>query len=115
MKAIILWAFLILGPAGSLYSQGEDSYNNWSLPKAVQILNSSSWARQETFTTVVQGVGSGQSGEKEIYNRFYVRFLSAAPVREAYARVLQIDYGYDEMDAEGKRRIQGNLSQHESA
>ena len=33
----------------------------WSLAKAVEILNSSPWARHETFTSVVAGVGSGVS------------------------------------------------------
>ncbi|NLT33050.1 MAG: hypothetical protein GXX81_06395 [Acidobacteria bacterium] len=58
-------------------------------------------------------MGSGISGEKEIYNTFYVRFLSARPVREAYARIQQIQHGYDRMAPEEKRRFEalqaGNL------
>ena len=48
--------------------EGQD--REWSLSKAVEILNSSPWARQETFTRVVAGVGSGVSGEKELFNAF---------------------------------------------
>jgi hypothetical protein len=76
------------------------------MAKAVEILNSSPWARQETFTRVISGVGSGISGEKEIYDTFYVRFLSARPVREAYARIQQINHGYDRMSPEERRRFE---------
>ena len=51
-------------------------FQEWSLDRAVKVLNDSPWARHETFTRVIRGVGSGISGEKEIYNTFYVRFLS---------------------------------------
>jgi hypothetical protein len=76
------------------------------MDKAVQILNASPWARQETSTRVISGVGSGISGEKEIYNTFYIRFLSARPVREAYARIQQINHGYDRMSPEQRRRFE---------
>jgi hypothetical protein len=76
------------------------------MDKAVQMLNASPWARQETFTRVISGVGSGISGEKEIYNTFYIRFLSARPIREAYARVQQINHGYDRMHVEEKKRFE---------
>jgi hypothetical protein len=76
------------------------------MDRAVQILNESAWARQETFTRVISGVGSGISGEKEIYNTFYIRLLSARPVREAYARVQQLNHGYDNMPVEEKRRFE---------
>lgn len=75
----------------------QEAIPRWSLSRAVQMLNSSPWARQETFTRVVSGVGSGVSGEKEIFNTFYVRLLSARPVREALARIQQLNYGYDEL------------------
>jgi hypothetical protein len=76
-----------------------------TLAQAIQVLNSSPWARQETYTRVVSGVGSGESGEKEIFNTFYVRFFSARPVREALVRVQQIQYGYDGLTAEEKQRF----------
>ena len=37
----------------------------------------------------MEGVGSGRFGEKELFSRFYVRVLSAQPVRDAYLRVRQ--------------------------
>ena len=62
------------------------------------------------MTRVISGVGSGISGEKEIYNTFYIRFLSARPVREAYARIQQINHGYDEDVARSKRGDSRQLS-----
>ena len=82
-----------------------ESFTEWSLSEAVEILNSSAWARNETFTRVVRGQGSGISGEKEIYNTFYIRLLSARPIREAYARIQQIQYGYGQWTDEEKRQF----------
>jgi hypothetical protein len=81
-------------------------FHQWSLDRTIKLLNDSPWARQETYTRVLQGVGSGISGEKEIYNTFYVRFLSARPVREAYARIQQIQHGYDKMPEEKRRQFE---------
>jgi hypothetical protein len=83
-----------------------EPFHEWSLDRAVKVLNDSPWARKETFTRVIRGVGSGISGEKEIYNTFYVRFLSARPVREAYARVQQIQHGYYKMSPVDKGRFE---------
>jgi hypothetical protein len=98
----IILAFMAGAPESWV---AHEPFNRWSLDKAVQLLNTSPWARQETFTRVISGVGSGVSGEKEIYNRFYVRLLSARPIREAYARVQQIQHGYDRMPAKEKERF----------
>lgn len=58
-----------------------------TVQEALKLLNDSPWARQQTSTRVVGGIGSGIEGEKEIFRRFFVRLLSAPPIREAYARV----------------------------
>jgi len=87
------------------------SFRSWSRSKAVRMLNSSAWARQETYTKVVEGVGSGVSGEKEIYNTFYVRFLSARPIREAYMRVQQLKDGYGRWTDEEKRRFDAQVEE----
>jgi hypothetical protein len=105
----LLGLFLSLGAAADDPSNLEP-FRRWSLAKAVEVLNSSPWARHETFTRVVGGVGSGVAGEKEIYNRFYVRFLSARPIREAYARIQQIQNGYDRMSPEEQGRFDRMLT-----
>jgi hypothetical protein len=84
-------------------------FRKWSLDEAVEILNNSAWARQETYTRVVGGIGSGVLGEKEILETFFVRFVSARPIREAYARVQQIQSGYDRLSTEQKRRMDRSL------
>ncbi len=94
--------FLAVAFAGQA---GEQLVPKWSLSKAVEVLNSSAWARHETFTRVIEGVGSGVSGEKEIFNTFYVRFLSAKPIREAFARIQQIQYGYERLGAAERLRF----------
>jgi hypothetical protein len=88
-----------------LASAAQEPFTEWTLSQAQQILNSSPWARQETYADVVGGVGSGISGEKEIFNTFYVRFVSARPIREALARIQQIQYGYDGLIADDKGRF----------
>jgi hypothetical protein len=97
---LILW--LLFAGGGWPQDQGIPKF---AMSKAVETLNSSPWARHETFTRVMGGVGSGVSGEKEIFDTFYVRFLSARPVREAFARIQQIHYGYDALSAADRVRF----------
>ena len=105
-KTLIFTLFFpLIAVAATSWTPGTP-FQEWSLDNAVKVLNDSPWARHETFTRVIRGVGSGISGEKEIYNTFYVRFLSARPIREAYARVQQIQHGYDEMAPEEKQRFE---------
>ncbi|MDA2925224.1 hypothetical protein MYX65_11350 [Acidobacteria bacterium AH-259-L09] len=99
MAVSIVWAFPIT----------DKPFEKWTLDEAVQILNESPWARQETFTQVIGGIGSGVRGEKEIYNTFFVRLLSARPIREGYARVKQIQEDYDKLSQEEKRRFNTSL------
>ena len=107
MVASIVFGMILALAAGVSGSKiTEEPFFSWSQDKAVKVLNASPWAKQETFTQIVSGQGSGRSGEKEIYNTFYVRFLSARPIREAYARIQQIYYGYDDMDQEARARFE---------
>jgi len=77
------YALLREGPSSSAGSGTEE----YSLEKALDILNESDWARQQTVTQVVSGVGSGEYGEKEIFSRYYIRILSAPPIRKAYESI----------------------------
>jgi len=88
-----------------------DPYQNWTLSEALKVLNDSSWARQETYTQVIGGIGSGIQGEKEIYNTFFIRFLSATPIRQAYARIKQIHMGYDELSEPEREKINEEIRQ----
>jgi hypothetical protein len=103
-----IFALCCVAPSTAENSDRGD-FHGWSLQKAVSILTQSPWARQETYTNVIAGVGSGVSGQKEIYTTFFIRFLSARPIREAYARVRQIEAGYDNLNAEGKKEFDHKL------
>ncbi len=98
---------ILLAGASMLFAQGPKSedFGRLSLQEAVALLTRSPWARQETYTRILGGIGSGLSGEKEIYSTFFVRFLSARPIREAYARVRQIQANYDKLPPEEKLRL----------
>ncbi len=87
----------------------EKNFRKWTLEEAVGMLTNSPWARKETYTRIIGGIGSGLSGEKEIYSTFFIRVLSAGPIREAYARVRQIQAGYDQMDRENRRQFDSAL------
>ena len=88
----------------------EKDFQDWTLAEAVEILNQSSWAQQRTFTRVVAGIGSGVLGEKEIFNTFFVRFLSAELIRKAFVRVQQIQQGYDQMGEDERRDFEALVS-----
>lgn len=101
--------FLLL--AGSaVFSQQKTDFRSWTLEEAVKVLNDSPWARQQTVTRVVSGVGSGVFGEKEIYHRYYVRYLSARPIRQAFARIEQLSKGYDQLDESARQALDERLS-----
>lgn len=110
MRVSIIFLLLVLVVTLSPLP-AEDSFRDWSLPEAVEILTNSPWVRQETFTRVVGGIGSGLQGEKEIYNTYFVRLLSAEPVRQAYARVKLINLGYDQLPDEEKQRIDHQIAE----
>lgn len=108
--AVALAAFLAFSVLPARTEPVDKPYRSWTLEEAVEVLTQSPWGRQATFTRVVGGIGSGLLGEKEILDTFFVRLLSARPVREAYARVQQIQAGYDRLDKAAKHRVDASLA-----
>ncbi|RPI20762.1 MAG: hypothetical protein EHM61_26370 [Acidobacteria bacterium] len=104
---LVVILFFICGSGQGLPPKG---FGDWSVDEAVNVLNKSPWARQLTFTRVVGGIGSGIFGEKEIYSTFFVRFLSARPIREALVRLQQIQHGYDAMDPAARLAFDGSAA-----
>lgn len=107
MRCILLILLAALPAAGMVRDPsplGKD-FRQWTQEDSVWILNESPWARRETFTRVVGGIGSGVRGEKEILSSYFVRFLSARPIRQAFLRIQQISNGYSEMPAGEKKRF----------
>jgi hypothetical protein len=109
-RAIALLFFMAAVPA--MVAQGQNpnpDFRKWTMQEAVGLLTRSPWAKQETYTRIVGGVGSGISGEKEIYSTFFVRFLSARPIREAYARVRQLQANYDSLSPDLRLKLDQSL------
>lgn len=103
MKRPFILIFTVLLALAWLSAAPDKPYRDWTLNEAVRILNDSPWATKETFTHVIGGIGSGVQGEKELYNTYYVRLLSARPIREAFARIRQLQLHYDTL-SEGRRK-----------
>jgi|GEM_PF-1613994 len=68
-------------------------------------------ASPRDITAPTRGYGadksSGVSGEKELYDRYTVRFFTAPVIRQAYVRWLQLMKGYDSMNPEQKKALDG--------
>ncbi len=67
-----LWVCMLGMMALAAGAFGEPQVQKWPLAKAVEIPNSSPWARHETFTRVISGVGSGNALEfrVQLFNAF---------------------------------------------
>jgi hypothetical protein len=110
LPALVGFIYIAPAPAPASSWDKKESYRSWSLQEAVALLTNSPWATQETFFRVIGGIGSGVRGEKEIYSTFFVRILSARPIREAYARINQLQAGYDDLSREDRRRFDAALA-----
>ncbi len=93
--------------SSSVQAESIDSpFQDWSEKYSLNILNESPWANNETYIRQLRGVGSGIQGEKEIYNTYFVRFLSAKPIRKAFARVRELHIDYAKMGESEKSTFQ---------
>ena len=95
----VLGTFLFLFGAAIVDAQEfwDEPYEKWSSKYVSRMISDSPWSHNQTLSTALSGKDSGLQGEKEIYNRFTVRFFSALPIREAYVRMMQILNKYDDM------------------
>jgi hypothetical protein len=74
-----------------------EPFEKWNSKNVSRIISDSPWSQNQTLSTPLSGKDAGLQGEKEIFNKFTVRFFSARPIREAYVRMMQILNKYDEM------------------
>lgn len=105
MKACLLTILTGILGLGLTLAVPDEDYRHWTREQAVWILSDSPWMSRETSTRVVGGIGSGIQGEKEIYNTYFVRFLSALPIRQAFARIQQLQLGFDQLDEARKNEL----------
>lgn len=109
MRTLSAWFFLVL-LAAPAFAQKSKPWTEWSKKDAEKILNSSAWGQTQTegeasattTESAVTAVGgpppasgrqlsrSGESGASKPSTlvRYRVRFLTAKPVREAFARMV---------------------------
>jgi hypothetical protein len=78
----------------------DEPFEKWNAKYVNRLISDSPWSQNQTLSTPLAGKDSGLQGEKEIYNKFTVRFFSALPVRQAYVRMMQLLNKYDEMAPE---------------
>jgi hypothetical protein len=87
----LIWLVVLILPALTGYGQfyKKKPYVEWSEKEAQKLLNNSPWAETYTFTEqqfVTPGTNTG--GVDEINVHFYIRWLSAKPIRQAFAQML---------------------------
>jgi hypothetical protein len=95
----VIGILFFLVAATTLWAQEfwDEPFEKWNSKNVNRLINDSPWSQNQTLTSALGGKGGGIQGEKEIFNKFTVRFFSARPVREAYVRMMQIMNKYDEM------------------
>lgn len=101
---ILLVSVFIFAGSISIPAENIDSpFEEWSREYSLKILNESPWAKNQTYIRQIGGIGSGIQGEKEIYSTYFVRFLSAEPVRKAFARIKQLHIDYENLNENQKK------------
>jgi len=101
-RGVVFGILLSLVGATSLFAQEfwDEPFEKWNAKYVNRMISDSPWSQNQTLSTPLVGKDSGLQGEKEIYNKFTVRFFSALPVRHAYVRMMQLLNKYDEMASE---------------
>ena len=90
MLLLILALPLVTG-YGQFYKK--KPYVEWSEKDAQKMLSHSPWAYTYTFTQTQQQFwrpGTNTAGVNEINVNFYIRWLSAKPIRQAFARLIAL-------------------------
>ncbi|RPI24665.1 MAG: hypothetical protein EHM61_16475 [Acidobacteria bacterium] len=113
----------------------EKQFSEWNARQVSSLLEDSPWCRTMTLGNVLQESGAipdrvvvpsnrnrneprghgldqqtGITGEKEILHAYSVRLFSAPVVRQGYARMRQLQNGYDKLPAEQQRAWDDRLA-----
>ncbi|HJT28079.1 MAG TPA: hypothetical protein VJ784_11770 [Pyrinomonadaceae bacterium] len=113
--------FLMFLASSALIAQTGKPWLEWNMKETTKILNDSAWSQTQLETkeaegasTAITNTGSSRTmvprdaskdspGAITSYIKYYVRLLSAKPVRQAVVRKLMLDS--PEMDAERKEQL----------
>lgn len=96
------FALLLALPLTISGQWGKKPYTEWSDKEAMKLLNDSPWGQTHTFTDMSKSFSTGPgsnpssrstpSADANVRNvHLRVRFLSAKPVREAFARMIELN------------------------
>ncbi|MBI3952267.1 MAG: hypothetical protein HY314_17595 [Acidobacteria bacterium] len=91
----LIWLVVLMLPVltGAVQFYKKKPYVEWSEKEAQKILNNSPWAYTYTFTETQQQFwkpGTNTAGVNEINVNFYIRWLSAKPIRQAFAQLVAL-------------------------
>lgn len=123
INALVFICFCCLINAAYAQKALEKPYSKWSKDEAIRILSDSSWAK--TYQSTVgsagaaarqvnreqgQNASSGGSNPRSVARDFgpppvVLRLHSGLPIRQALARMQQINAGYDKMDEEQRAQF----------
>jgi hypothetical protein len=121
-RIAIIFSFMLLATS-ALIAQNTKPWLEWSMKDTTKILTDSAWAQTQLETREASGeasaitnTGSSRTmvpkdaskdspGAITSYIKYYVRLLSAKPVRQAVVRKLMLDA--PDMDAQRKEQLKG--------
>lgn len=103
MKRMFFVGILLCAGAFIQAQQSEKTWNQWSKKDAEKILNNSAWGQTQTetdtsemvFQPTAPGASSADRNARGATNqatnvKYRIRFLSAKPIRQAFARMVEI-------------------------
>lgn len=102
IQVLLILSCIAAMPSLSQAESLDAPFHEWSQEFSLNILNESPWAQHLTYIRQLRGVGSGIQGEKEVYNTYFVRFLSAKPVRKAFSRLKELHVNYENLSESQK-------------
>jgi hypothetical protein len=102
---ILLPAFLLITVAAYAGKEFWETkpFDEWTLKECQRILENSPWAKELKFTAMSGGGGSEATDGGIPYVKYVLQFQSAAPIRQATVRQMQIVQKYDSFSAEQKK------------
>jgi hypothetical protein len=75
-------------------------WQQWDHGQVVKIFDNSPWVQQQTYSSELAG---GSNGINEVKYQCVVRLFSALPVRQSYARMLQLMNNYDKLPSDRRQ------------
>jgi len=130
MKAKTVAVLLLLIIFGSAIGQKGKKWTDWNKKEAQKILDDSPWAKTQTDTDTSEMMfkptntpgSSATNSERLVFGatnqavdiKFHVHFYSARPIRQALARIMELDNQKLDQDAIGRLHSFGEIKSGDS-